>query len=340
MAQIRKFQPGGKTPNTIGVLTIDGKDYTGDGFIQYMRDYRKTLDDKVADQFGNIINALEAGENLRYDSDTDVLTGNVDWNVSKSQERRLDKGEDRTKVGKVFGALNEGKEQRVRYAINALRNMGTYEEPKKEVKGKSFDWSKDINLVYSKDKDGNYGKLNEDNGTTYKYYVEATEKISQTKTSSNIVTQVRTSGVAGYSYVIDNNATTDVDNTIDTTSTNINYTLGNGPKTYLHIKTIDAAGNVSGVTHILLHENVAPEMTLTPDITTWTNKDVVITAKATDTDGSVVSIKKPDASVVNTATTTYTVSQNGKYSFTATDNSGATVTKEIENILGSEDVNN
>lgn len=154
MAQIRKFQPGGKTPNTIGVLTIDGKDYTGDGFIQYMRDYRKTLDDKVADQFGNIINALEAGENLQYDSDTDVLTGNVDWNVSKSQERRLDKGEDRTKVGKVFGALNEGKEQRVRYAINALRNMGTYEEPKKEVKGKSFDWSKDINLVYSKDKDG------------------------------------------------------------------------------------------------------------------------------------------------------------------------------------------
>ena len=62
---------------------------------------------------------------------------------------------------------------------------------------------------------------------------------------------------------------------------------------------------------------------------TWTNKDVVITAKATDTDGSVVSVKKPDASVVNTATTTYTVSQNGKYSFIATDNSGATVTKEI-----------
>ena len=153
MAQIRKYQPGGKTPNKIGVLTIDGKEYTGDGFVQYMRDYRKTLDDKVADQFGNIINALEAGENLQYDSDTDVLTGNVDWNVSKSQEKRLDKGEDRTKIGKVFGALNEGKEQRVRYAINALRSMGTYEEPKKEVKGKSIDWSKDINLVYSKGKD-------------------------------------------------------------------------------------------------------------------------------------------------------------------------------------------
>ena len=154
MAQIRKYQPGGKTPNKIGVLTIDGKEYTGDGFIQHMRDYRKTLDDKVADQFGNIINALEAGENLQYDSDSDVLTGNVNWNVSKLQDKRLDKGEDRTKIGKVFGGLNEGKEQRVRYAINALRGMGTYEAPKEEVKGKSIDWSKDINLVYSKGKDG------------------------------------------------------------------------------------------------------------------------------------------------------------------------------------------
>lgn len=154
MAQIRKYQPGGKTPNKIGVLTIDGKEYTGDGFIQHMRDYRKTLDDKVADQFGNIINALEAGENLQYDSDSDVLTGNVNWNVSKLQEKRLDKGEDRTKIGKIFGGLNEGKEQRVRYAINALRNMGAYEEPKEEVKGKSIDWSSQINLQYDVDKNG------------------------------------------------------------------------------------------------------------------------------------------------------------------------------------------
>lgn len=51
----------------------------------------------------------------------------------------MDKGEDRTKIGKIFGGLNEGKEQRVRYAINALRGMGTYEEPKEEVKGKSID---------------------------------------------------------------------------------------------------------------------------------------------------------------------------------------------------------
>ncbi|MBO5478109.1 MAG: MucBP domain-containing protein, partial [Clostridia bacterium] len=177
---------------------------------------------------------------------------------------------------------------------------------------------------------GNVTYTATDNGTTYKYYVEASERTTNEKTSSNTVTKVRTTGVAGYSYVIDTNATTTPDNTIDTTNTSINYTLGNGPKTYLHIKTIDGAGNVSGVTHLLLHTNVGPNMTLSQDITKWTNTDVVVTAKATDTDGTIVSILKPDNSTVNAATTTYTVAQNGTYTFTAKDNSGATVTKEIE----------
>lgn len=153
MAQIRKYQPGGKTPNKIGVLTIDGKEYTGDGFIQHMREYGKTLDDKTRDPFGNIINALEAGENLSYDSDSDVLTGNVNWTgIRKSREDNLE--QDRTKLGKFFGALNNGMEQNIRYSVNALRDMPAYEEPKEEVKGKSIDWSSQINLQYDVDKNG------------------------------------------------------------------------------------------------------------------------------------------------------------------------------------------
>lgn len=151
MAQIRKYQSGGNTPKEIGVLTIDGKDYTGDGFIQHMREYGKTLDDKTRDQFGNIINALEAGENLSYDSDSDVLTGNVNWaGIRKSREDNLE--HDRTKIGKFFGALNNGMEQNARYAINALQNMPGYEEPK--PKSKNIDWSKAITLSYTKNDDG------------------------------------------------------------------------------------------------------------------------------------------------------------------------------------------
>ncbi|MBO5477124.1 MAG: hypothetical protein J6A15_05165, partial [Clostridia bacterium] len=169
-----------------------------------------------------------------------------------------------------------------------------------------------------------------DNGTIYEYYVEGVDKTNGTKLTSNTTSAEYTSEVKGYSYVVDNNATTDVDTTIDTTSSSLTATIGNGPNTYLHVRAIDNAGNVGPVTHILLHSNIAPDMTLFPDITTWTNTDVVITANATDDDGTITSILKPDNSTASAATTTYTVSQNGTYSFTATDNSGATVTKEME----------
>ena len=169
-----------------------------------------------------------------------------------------------------------------------------------------------------------------DNGTTYKYYVEASERTTLEKATSNTISKYRETGVAGYSYVVDNKENTEPDNSIDTTSTTINYTLENGPKTYLHIKTIDGAGNVSGVTHVLLHENVAPTLELSQSPTEWTNGNVTITATAADTDGHIVSIKRPDGTIENAASTTYEVEQNGTYEFIATDNSGATTTKTIE----------
>lgn len=190
----------------------------------------------------------------------------------------------------------------------------------------------DVPTVGTNDLTGTSGTVTysaDDNGTTYKYYVEASERTTLEKTTSNTVTEIRTTGVAGYSYVIDTNETTEPDDTIDTTSTSINYTLGNGPKTYLHIKTIDGAGNVSGVTHVLLHTNVAPELTLSQNPTEWTNGNVVITATGTDSDGQVVSITKPDGTVVDGDTTTYEVEENGTYEFIATDNSGETTTKTI-----------
>ncbi len=186
--------------------------------------------------------------------------------------------------------------------------------------------------VESSTHNGTTGTVNfsaTDNGTKYKYYVEATNNMTQEITTSNIETRYRTTGVAGYSYIIDQNEETEVDNTIDTTSSSINYTIGNGPNTYLHIKAIDGAGNVGETLHILIHSNIAPELTLTPNITEWTNGNVIITATGTDSDGKVVSVKKPNGTVVNSATTTYEVEQNGTYEFTATDNSGATVTESI-----------
>ena len=170
----------------------------------------------------------------------------------------------------------------------------------------------------------------EDNGTTYEYYVEASERTTLETSTSNTVSSLRITGVKGYSYVVDNIPDTIPDDTIDTSSNSIDYTIGDGPNTYLHIKTFDGAGNVSDVTHVLLYTNVGPEMELSQNPTEWTNGNVVITADATDTDGRVVSIKKPDGSIENASSTTYEVEQNGTYEFVATDNSGETVTESIE----------
>ncbi|MGN1012803.1 MAG: hypothetical protein ACI4ON_03105, partial [Clostridia bacterium] len=116
-----------------------------------------------------------------------------------------------------------------------------------------------------------------DIGTEYEYYVEGISKYGTGNITSDVVSGTITTEVKGYSYIIDENPSTDVDTTIDTTSSDLTYTLGNGPKTYLHVRAIDNAGNVGPVSHILLYDNVAPELTLSQNPTEWTNGNVVIT---------------------------------------------------------------
>ena len=168
-----------------------------------------------------------------------------------------------------------------------------------------------------------------DNGSIYNYYVQGVKRGTGEIITSSQKTAEYKSEVKGYSYVVDNNATTAVDDTIDTTSSTLNFALTDGPNTYLHIKAIDNAGNIGETTHILIHTNVPPTLTLEPDVTIWTNQDVAITATGEDSDGRVVSITKPDGTTENVDTLVYSVEQNGTYSFTATDNSGAQTTETI-----------
>lgn len=92
----------------------------------------------------------------------------------------------------------------------------------------------------------NISLIDTDKGTTYSYYVEATGMNNGIKIDSNTVTTTITSGIKGYSVVIDNNPNTVPDNTIDTTSSNFSTTYS-GSNFYVHVKTIDNAGNVSDV---------------------------------------------------------------------------------------------
>jgi len=102
----------------------------------------------------------------------------------------------------------------------------------------------------------------------------------------------------------------------------------NGTYTF---KAVDADGNEAEksikITNI---DKTAPELNLTADITNPTNKDVVITAKGTDTASGVKEITLPDGSKAAKDTAIYTVSQNGTYEFKVTDNAGNIITKSIE----------
>nr|WP_032072465.1 hypothetical protein [Clostridium botulinum]BAP25723.1 hypothetical protein [Clostridium botulinum] len=73
----------------------------------------------------------------------------------------------------------------------------------------------------------------------------------------------------------------------------------------------------------------APEIDLTGIPSDWTNKDFTVKVTATD-NTKVKLIKLPDGTVVNGDTGTFTIKENGTYSFVAEDEAGNTKTKELK----------
>jgi len=88
-----------------------------------------------------------------------------------------------------------------------------------------------------------------DKGNTYQYYVHAIGETGNTA-NSPIVSATITTGIKGYSYVIDKNPDTIPDNIIDTVLTTITKEFEEGGTYYLHIKAIDNAENASEVTTV------------------------------------------------------------------------------------------
>lgn len=119
------------------------------------------------------------------------------------------------------------------------------------------------NISYSKEGDKWYAIFSNpsDNGTDYNYNVKSIFKDNSSSTSSTKkITML--SGVKGYSYIIDNNPTTVPDNTIDSTTGKVNIPINFNESSYIHIKTIDNAGNVSDTSHIRLGPTFKNQQTL------------------------------------------------------------------------------
>ncbi|PLS19582.1 hypothetical protein CVD28_03960 [Bacillus sp. M6-12] len=167
-----------------------------------------------------------------------------------------------------------------------------------------------------------------DSGTPYEYTIKAVSNKGDTVASEKKNVTV-VSGVDGYSYVVDANAFTVPDNIVDSRNDSIAIPITNNAKHYIHIKTIDKAGNVSSVSHIPFQDNVAPSLTLTQNPTGWTNSTVQITATATDEDLSVRRIKLPNGNWQNGENVIYPVTSNGTYTFIAEDLVGNQTSKSI-----------
>ena len=119
--------------------------------------------------------------------------------------------------------------------------------PDKPVKGTvALNGTNKINVSYNSSKD---------NGSTYSFYIDAYNKLDPNTViaRSNEVTKTVTTGLKGYYYVLDNNATNNfnINNATFTTATTLTFNLTDNGK-YLHVKSVDNAGNASSVTDIQL----------------------------------------------------------------------------------------
>lgn len=174
-----------------------------------------------------------------------------------------------------------------------------------------------------------------DNGSTYEYYVEAIGQNDGRIFHSNIIELTNTSGLAGYSYVVDFNKDTMPDNQIETTNTSFTLDLTGKIGNYLHLAAVDKAGNISEVIHYEIDSN-PPTFEIISLNEEWTNQPIqlkVINIDDKDGFGYGYTIY-PDGSMTDVKNPIYTVNQNGIYTFQVVDLVGNITTKSfsVENL--------
>ncbi|MCM3113644.1 WxL domain-containing protein [Lederbergia lenta] len=101
-----------------------------------------------------------------------------------------------------------------------------------------------------------------DNGTTYNYVVKALAHNGATL-SSEVKSIDVISEIKGYSYVIDNKVNTIPSDTVNSTTGKIEIPYNANAESYLHIKAIDNANNISETTHIHLKDFVNKKLEVT-----------------------------------------------------------------------------
>ncbi|MFE8094401.1 hypothetical protein [Bacillus toyonensis] len=168
-----------------------------------------------------------------------------------------------------------------------------------------------------------------DKGTDYEYYVETTGGNSNSKLKSNISKATITSGMKGYSIVVDEKSDTVPDAEIETKGTSYTVSPPNTKDFYVHVASVDKVGNVSAVSHYHYEDKQAPVLMIEPNVKEWTNKEIVLHVTATDKDSRVMKLQMPNGDWVHGNKATYIVKENGIYFFQAVDQGGNETVQSI-----------
>ncbi|MGE7828525.1 fibronectin type III domain-containing protein [Paenibacillus sp. NPDC093718] len=168
-----------------------------------------------------------------------------------------------------------------------------------------------------------------DNGTTYNYQIKGYPRnAGPTALSPNQPVTV-TSGIKGYSVVIDSNPNTMPPDTVTTTGTSYTAQAAATGNFYVHLAAIDQQGNRSNVVHIPYTDTIQPTLQVTADQTDWTKGPVNLTALAMDDETGIKRTQVPGGEWRNQEQVSVSVHQNGTYTFIAEDNAGNQTQKSI-----------
>lgn len=169
-----------------------------------------------------------------------------------------------------------------------------------------------------------------DQGTTYAYQVKGYPKQSVATVISDETKVTMTSGIKGYSIIIDQNSDTKPTSQISTAQTEFNAGFPVSGNFYVHIAAVDFQGNVSEATHIKYEDIINPELTIVSSTTEWTKDPVILSVSALDHETGIQRIQLPNGEWHYGDTKDYAVHQNGVYSFIAEDYAGNQTQREIE----------
>ena len=156
--------------------------------------------------------------------------------------------------------------------------------------------------------------------------------VSWTNKDVSVVVQPYATGKSGikdwkYRTSSDNGSTWTGWSSLITGNTSKTLTFTNTGKHVIEVQVQTVAGMVNNVNSGIYYiDKVQPEDDIKASITNWTNQNIVLTATGNDAHSGMKQIKLPDGTIKTGGSATYTVTDNGDYTFTFYDVAGNTTT--------------